>query len=364
MLAVITSAALALAACGAAESSSDKGGAAGDASLPAVTVDLGGDAKARYEKDEPFKIVFFNFGSGFVYTDAITKGAQERAKKLGIEMDVLDAAVDPTKQVQQIQDALQSKKYGGAFVLPIAESLLCDLLTKQAPKANLMTVVTNAPLCDRRTLNGNETRAPGTLAFVGGTQYVDTFTAWGEKIRADNPGKQKVIALVGPQQNAQSENAVAALKAIQKANPDFEVVSSIYTTFQGPDALKKVQDALQAHPDTTVVASIYSEITKAGVTAIKQAGKADQIKVYDVGADSTVLPLIKSGAVQMTYPYYPKTMGATAVQALYDARMGKKVQPTFENDGHAVEKQRGDAPLLFVTKDNLQEFIDSGLSEY
>src|SRR4051794_31160938 len=36
MLAAITSAALALAACGAAESSSDKGGAAGDASLPAV----------------------------------------------------------------------------------------------------------------------------------------------------------------------------------------------------------------------------------------------------------------------------------------------------------------------------------------
>lgn len=334
-------------------------------SWPATEVDLGSGEPISFRADEKPRFVFFNFGSGYAYTAAITKGAQDRAKALGVELDVLDARVDPQKQVQQIQDAITSGKYAGGFVLPIAEALLCDLGTKVAPANNFMFVTTNAPLCDRVEKEGEATWAPGSLAFVSAGQEISKFQAWAARIQQDNPGPQKVIALVGPEQSGQSRNAVAALEQVEADNPDFEIVEAVYTNFSTADALAKMQDAMQTNGDATIVASIYSELTKPTVTVLKQLGLEDQVAVYDVGADSTVLPLIESGDVEMTYPYYPQTMGATAIQALVDARLGKTpITRFYDLSGHPTPDLQGDETLLFVTSDNVAEFEAANLSEY
>jgi ribose transport system substrate-binding protein len=333
--------------------------------FPAATVDLGGGKKVVYPAGAQTKFAFFNFGSGFSYTAAIVKGAQARAKELGITLDVLDAQVNPQKQVQQIQDAIASGKYAGGFVLPIVSALLCDLGTKTAPAKNFLVVETNSPLCGREKNEGEDTWAPGSLAFVSAGQEISDFKAWADYIQQHNTGNQKVIALLGPEPSGISQNAIAALKQVEAAHPEFHVIDTVFTDFSTADGLAKMQDALQAHPDATVVASIYSELTKPTVTAAKQQGLGDKLKIYDVGADSTVLPLIANGDVQMTYPYYPQTMGATAVQALFDARMGKTpITRFFDYSGHAIPAMQGRAKLLFITKDNLADFKAADLSEY
>lgn len=336
-----------------------------DVVFPAATVDLGGGQKVTYKAGARSKFVFFNFGSGFSYTAAIVKGAQARARELGITLDVLDAQVNPQKQVQQMQDAIASGKYAGGFVLPIVSALLCDLGTKTAPANSFMVVETNSPLCGREKTEGEDTWAPGSLAFDSAGQEISDFRAWADYIQQHNTGRQKVIALLGPEPSGISQNATAALKQVEAAHPDFHVVDTVFTDFSTADGLTKMQDALQAHPDTTVVASIYSELTKPTVTVAKQLGLTGKLKVYDVGADSTVLPLIASGDVQMTYPYYPQTMGATAVQALFDARMGKTpIKRFFANSGHEIPAMQGGAKLLFITNDNLAQFKAANLSEY
>jgi hypothetical protein len=88
-------------------------------------------------------------------------------------------------------------------------------------------------------------------------------------------------------------------------------------------------------------------------------------KVYDVGGDSTVLPLIKQGVVEMTCPYCPYTPYKAAVEILHAARMGKLVKRYTSNDGYPVEDRRSSGdPLLFITKENVDEFREQGLSEY
>lgn len=363
-------ASLVLAACGGGDdedtgSSGTETSSGGSATTawPAVDVDLGGGQSVKFEKGEEPRFVYFSFGADR-YINAIEKGAQEEADALGVSLDVLDAAVDPAKQVNQMRDAMQSGKYAGGFVTPVVESQLCNIGTKEMPEAGMMLAVTNSPLCGRTKNDGIEAWAPGSLAFIGGTQFQSTFAAWAEEIRRENPGPQKVIVVVGPELNSQSENAVQAFHDIEEKEPEFEVVADLHTDFSTPEALQQTQDALQANPDTTIIATIFSALTKGAVVALQQAGDED-VKVYDVGADSTVLPLIESGAVQMTYPYYPETMGRTAIQALYNARMGKPFERVYENDGQAVEELRAPgAPLLFVTKDNLAEWEESGLIQY
>jgi hypothetical protein len=58
-------------------------------------------------------------------------------------------------------------------------------------------------------------------------------------------------------------------------------------------------------------------------------------------------------------------MGATALQALVDARLGRTpITRVYANSGHAVPELQADAPLLFVTKSNLAAFKSANLSEY
>jgi ribose transport system substrate-binding protein len=330
-----------------------------------VTVDLGAGKTVRYDATKPIKMVWFNFGSGYTYTEAITKGAMERAKQLGVQLDVKDAQVNPATQVQQMQSAITSRQYVGGFVLPISQDILCDVGTRLAPENNFMLVVTNAPICGRVPNEGMATWAPGTLAFDSADQEISDWTAWGDYIRTKNPGKQKVILLVGLPTTGQSENADDAMRALQKQHPEFEIVDTVYTDFTQSAANTAMNAALLRHPDTTVVASIYSELTKATVDVLQSQGKTGKVKVYDVGADSTILPLIQSGRVEMTRPYYPVTMGATAVQAIYDARVGRQpIVRFYDSSGHARPALQGTAPFLAVTRENLEQFRKANLSEY
>lgn len=83
--------------------------------LPAIDVDLGNGQVVHYDAGEEFRVVFFNFGVGYAFMDAMLRGAQEEADRLGIQLDNADAQVDPNRMVQQMQDAIQSGKYGGAL---------------------------------------------------------------------------------------------------------------------------------------------------------------------------------------------------------------------------------------------------------
>lgn len=313
---------------------------------------------------EPIRMVFFNGGSDFAYNDAVVAGAQERARRLHVELEIMNAQMDQAKQVRQMRDGITSGKYIGGFVLPIAPDLLCDLGTNVAPDHNFMLVVTRTPICDREQSEGEGTWAPGTLAFVSAGQEVSDFSHWGAFIRTRNPSKQKVILLVGPQTSVQARNADTALRAIEREHPEFELVDTVHTDFTQQDTAGKLNTALLRHPDTTIVASVCSELTKGTVQVLKRQNKKN-VKVYDVGGDSSVLPLVRSGDVQMTTPYYPQTMGATAVQALYDARIGRTPIPRFYADsGHPRPAVQGNRPLLFVTKQTLEQFRADGLSEY
>jgi ABC-type sugar transport system substrate-binding protein len=170
--------------------------------------------------------------------------------------------------------------------------------------------------------------------------------------------------LAGLPTTGQSQNVNTACRNVGQQNPDFQIVDTIYTDFSQSAAVAEMNAALLRHPDTTIVASIYSELTKGAVQVLRQQNKKG-VKVYDVGGDQSVLPLIDSGDVQMTTPYYPQTMGATAVQAIYDARVGRTPITRFYNQsGHPRPAMQGDAPLLAITRENLEQFKKSGLSEY
>ena len=106
--------------------------------------------------------------------------------------------------------------------------------------------------------------------------------------------------------------------------------------------------------------------TPGAISAIKAAGKTDQVKIYDLGGDKTMFNEVKKGTVASTEVYLPYEEQYHAVQAVVAALSDMK-----SLDGVKVgqfwdltkdPKLKGLSP--FVTKKNISQYEKIGLPEY
>jgi ribose transport system substrate-binding protein len=327
--------------------------------LPAVSIDVGGGKRISFKQGEPLKIAFFGYGSGFTYSPPEFAGARNEPKRLGVQMTVFDPAGDPTKQVQQIQDAMNSGKYNTFVVYPLATDLECNLLTKQLPAKNILVAAVGQPACT------NATSSNGLLTVVDETGSPEVYGAWAKEIVKSNPGKQEVLLLTGPSGDWLSEQAGIAMQKAAKGHPNFHIQQIIRTDYTPAGALQKGQDALQRYPSTTIVANAFPEGTQGMLTAVRVAGKQGKLKMYDFGTSAFGIGQILKGTVTMSVPFYPYTKVKTALEGLIIARSGgAKVPRYITYSGHAPEPLRkpGD-PVLFVTKANAAQF-KAKIAEY
>jgi ribose transport system substrate-binding protein len=328
----------------------DKQIEASEEALPALTVKTNGGPDVSFDEGEQLKILFSGFGKGFDYTVPQYAAAEDVAKEYGLEVDSFDPAGDPQKQVNQIRDAMASGKYNAAIVYPLAANLDCNLLSKQLPEDGILVATIGQTACiGKDEIPGIVSAVPDTLGTV------EVWESFFEYITEHSEGPQKAIVLYGTRADLASQLATQATDS--SLGDPVEVVDKVYTDYTQPDALQKVQDALQSHPDLTMIISAFPEGTQGALTAIKQAGAEDRVTVYDMGANHQGLEAVKSGALKMASPNYPYTKVRAAMQALVLARRGQTVPQHLPYAGHAIESMRPEgADIMFVTQDNVDDF--------
>lgn len=327
--------------------------AAGSASK-ATSVDVGNGLTVDTEGKPP-KIALFAAGSSNSYLIAQNDQARKSAKEAGLELDVFDGKFDPANQFKQMQTALVSGKYNAWIVQAIDGQQTCKLLTEKAPEKGIVVSAIVVALCDRAENEGEELWAPGTLNFIGGNETVEAWKEIWKKAIADNPGPQKVGVMVGAPLNSITIAYMAAMKELLP--DDWEVVDTVNTDYSIPDSQAKGQTLIQANPDMTILMSAYTNITKGGISALKAAGRLDDVKIYDGGGTVTGVDYVKKGVTQATTARYSRSPIKASVQSLVDAFAGEQVPRFVPNDGHAPEPGRDpDAALFVVTKDNADDY--------
>lgn len=333
--------------------------------LPAVTMSTG-EGSVEIPEGEPLKVAYFGFGRGFGYTNAQYEGAEQTAEKLGIEVKYFDPGAEPTKQVEEMDQVIASGEYNAAIISPVEGNAICDLATKKMPEAGIAVILTEQGICETGSEPEPAQASNGLVAFVGGQQNVRPAEEWAEQALKENPGPQEAIVLTGPATDTPSINAALAAEAVAKKNPNLKIAQVVRTNYTSPDAQQKMTSALQAHTDATMVLSMYGELTRGAVVALQQAGKTEQVKVYDIGASPIAFGYIKQGLVQMTYPIYPYSELQKSLELLNEVRNeGGEINAEryYGNDGHPPEPMAKGAPLLFITKANLAEAEQEGISE-
>jgi ribose transport system substrate-binding protein len=337
--------------CGSEKSDSSSSSSGGSASSGSAQVDLSNGQKVELSKGK-LNVDLFLLATSNEWLQNVIKGAKESAAKYDWNLRVHDAQFDASKQLNQIQNAIQKGDTDAALLLPVDSNLLCKPATKQLPAAGIVTVLLTVPACGHEADDGENSYEPGTLSFVGGSNTSPFLKAWFDIAAKKNPGAHKVALFQGPEISGQSRGLKAVVDEWQPSHPDYQVTQVVSTDYTTPDSLAKARALFKAHPEIDIVMSAYAPDTTRGVVqALEESGKAGKIPVIDLGGPQWSFDQVKKGNIQLTLPYFPVTIGREAVSALKLAQDGQTVP-------HFIDEQKGVATSekpLVITKDNLSD---------
>lgn len=240
-------------------------------------------------------------------------GAQEAAKKLGVDLQVSDAQNDSAKQQDQAQNA-QSQGAKAVIINPVdsdaAAPSVAPLLNAKLPVISVDRAVTGQTLTSHIASDN----------VAGGAQAAD---ALAESLGA----KGEVLILQGIPGAASTRDRGKGFKDRIKKYADIKVVAEQTANFDRAEALNVVTNLLQSHPNAT---GIYAENDEMALGAIQALGDKAGSKVKIVGFDGTAdgIKAIKNNKMVATIAQQPKELGRKAVEAAVKAIKGQSVPKT------------------------------------
>ena len=226
---------------------------------------------------------------------SLVEGAKAQAAKVGLDLTVVDAGDDATKQVSDIED-LVSKNVSVLIVNPVDSDAVTGAV--QAAKNKGVKVISVD-----RAVNGVEIDCQIASDNVAGaelaTQYIVDQVGEGAKV-------------------AELQGTSGASAAIDRgtgfhniADAKLNVVASQVANFDRTEGMSVMENILQANGDIKAVFAANDEMALGAVEAISGAGK----DVVVVGFDATddAIAAIKEGRMDATIAQQPELIGSTAV---------------------------------------------------
>lgn len=346
------STAVLLAVAGCADNASGNTGSEGPADTAAV--DVGNGMTVNLSTSPNLNVAVFIPGVANEFGLEQERAAEETAEALGMEMTLFDAGYDPNNQLNQMQTAMTSGDFDAAVVMALDGVMSCKLLTEDFPGANILVSVSSANLCqdgsDTERMSTDKVWSPGTLNYVGSNNTREYAEGWVAAAAEANPGKQKVLAVLGPATNTQTRVVEAAMKQFAEDNPDY-TFEALYTDWTTPDAYNQTQTYLQGHRDTTLIMSASSpDITQGVVQAVNEAGLDGEISIVDQGLGDYQMEQIEAGKVQVStllFPYNGMKLNLESIAAAQSGDPG----PRYVDDSLIGTAEKPFA----VTKESISE---------
>lgn len=286
-------------------------------------------AQASEQKKLTFGVVYSIVHPFF---DPCTKGAEDTAKKFNATV-LIDAPKtgDVADQIRILEDMV-TKKVDGLAICP-TDAKAVEPIIKKALSMNIPVVTfgTDAP---------DSTR----LSYIGTDQLTAAAHAAELLAKLINNKGEIIISQGLPTQLDQQQRVDGFKKELEKY-PDIKVVD--VQTGQGNPAktLANIENMLQAHPN---IAGIYGTDAAAGpavTTVFKSKNKKIPVVVFDDLPE--ILQGVRDGAITATVVQKPYDWTVKAIEAIMDARSGKKLADPIYTDTYDV------------TKDNIDQLYDA-----
>ncbi|MFJ7771581.1 substrate-binding domain-containing protein [Streptomyces sp. NPDC097107] len=259
----------------------------------------------------------------------IRDGAEEQAKKLGVDLTVTDAQNDASQQANQLQN-FTSEGLSSIIVNPV-DSDAASPSVRSANKDGIPVIAVD------RGVNDAKTAALVASDNVEGGEL-------GAKALAEKLGGEgTIVVLQGQAGTSASRERGAGFAAGLKEYPGIEVVAKQPADFDRTKGLDVMTNLLQAHPG---IDGVFAENDEMALGAIKALGSKAGKSVQVVGFDGTPdgLKAVREGTLFASVAQQPRELGRIAVENALRAADGKKVEKMVK------------VPVKVVTKENVAGF--------
>ena len=277
------------------------------------------------------RIAYFAAASENGFNQATYEGVQDMAAERGYETEIYDGRFDAAHQYSQIEDVLASGQFDGFIVAP-NDSVGITGAFEQVIEAGVPIATVLFPVGPE--LNTLEPQVDGITATVasppvpGATHQAELVAAHCADI---DPCNVVIIigALIFPFDNLRLET----FETVLAQHDNIEVVA-VGEGWYSPDAsLQAMTDILQANPDVDVVLSNADQQLVGVEIALESAGY-DPSELYLIGGGAAAIAIeaIREGRWDATLAYFPRTMGALAMEQIANAIEGLPVTNAIDMD--------------------------------
>lgn len=259
------------------------------------------------EAAEGLVIGVSNLGLSFPFTAAMSRGIQEAADELGVEIVEFDGQADTVKQTNDIQDLI-TQEVDGIILIPL-DSAIAVGWVDEINEAEIPVVATGVQVSDGdRELTDVY---PGLVALI--TQ---------DEIQAGCISGQAVVELlpdggeIAILEGAAGFNEVIwrneGFMEILEAAGNFEIVAQQPGNWIAEDGEAACQNMLQANPEIDLIYAHNDDMGVGCQRAVESAGS--EALVFTIsGGTVPGLNLVEDGDMAGTICYRPATMGAIAL---------------------------------------------------
>ena len=225
----------------------------------------------------------------------LAEGAKAKAAKLGVDLTIVDAGDDASKQVSDIED-LVSKNISVLIVNPVDSDAVSGAAQAALDKGVKVISVD-------RVVNDVEVDCAIASDNVAGAEMATQYIV-------DTLGKVKVAELQGTPGASAAIDRGTGFHNI--ADAELEVVASQTAKFDRTEGMSVMENMLQANGDIKAVFAANDEMALGAAEAVAGAGKDIMIVGFDATDDA--VEAVKAGKMAATIAQQPALIGAAAVE--------------------------------------------------
>ncbi|WP_417714998.1 substrate-binding domain-containing protein [Rhodococcus kronopolitis] len=263
----------------------------------------------------------------------VRDGAQAEADRLGARLTVTDAGSDPSRQANDLQNAI-AQRVDAIVVNPVDSDAIVPSV-KAANAANIPVVA-----LDRGPSGGAVVTTVASDNVEGGRLAAQQL--------AELVGAGPVAVLEGKPGTSAARDRQAGFDEEIVKYPSITVVASQPADFDRTKALNVMSNLMQSNPD---IRGVFAANDEMALGAIKALGSRAGNQVKIVGFDGTPdgLAAVEAGTQNADIAQQPRELGAVAVRLAVES-LGSA--PAGEPGTDGVDSGVHSVPVRVVTRGN------------
>jgi len=263
------------------------------------------------------------------------QGMEDKAKELGLELDVRDGQDDDAKQIGQVE-TLINLGCRAIILCPRDEDALVPAV-EAANRANIPIIALN------RRINGGS-----VLCYVGADDSEGGVLQGEELVKLLGPKGGKILYLEGTEGSSPQRKRSDGLQAVLEKHPEIAIADRRFAGFQEDKAKGVMTDLVRRFKPGEIQAVVAQsdEMALPAAEVIQAEGWKDAV-VLGFDGNARAFEAVRDGRIQSTVLQDPSEQGAKAVEILANFLKGEKVPA--ENI----------TPLRLITKGDVDKYKPS-----